>query len=65
MVLSDYDIRVIKRMLDEAFRRRQYSYDKERSIAVDKPLDKGFPSMASVSYMRVYDVQDFLDELGQ
>lgn len=64
IVLREHEIKAMRKMFDEIFKSRQYSYTGYKSVYFERELPEGFPNMHSTGYCKVYDFQDFLDEIA-
>jgi len=64
-VLREYEIKALKKMMDDVFRSRQYAYTGYKTVYFEKDLPNGFPNMQSTGYCKVYDFEDFLLEIEQ
>lgn len=63
IVLREHEIKAIRKTFDEVFKLRHYSYSGYKSIYFERDLPEGFPNMYSTGYCKVYDFEDFLQEI--
>lgn len=62
ITLRDFEIKAIRKMMDEVFSKRQYAYRGFTTLYFEQGLNS-FPNMQSTAYVNVINFEDILSEI--